>query len=239
MSRPLTQCLVALRPCRALRTALATTARFLSTTRAQRNDEALPPAGPQPTATGDRPVPMRRELLADGFASAGPAAQQRPPRDTSAQRAVMRAFGSGSSIDTGVLSGDLFGAARPRTAVQQEPHHMHVFAHKHNTYITVTRPSHEIIMSVSCGNVGYKKSRRGEYDAAYSLTKYALQRLVDARVIIDRLELVLRGFGPGREAAIKVLMTTEGKPFRDKIVRVADATRLKIGGTRSKRPRRL
>lgn len=56
---------------------------------------------------------------------------------------------------------------------------------------------------------------------------------------IKQLEVVLRGFGAGREAVTKALLGLEGKNVRHKIVKVADATRLKFGGTRSKKPRRL
>lgn len=56
---------------------------------------------------------------------------------------------------------------------------------------------------------------------------------------IKQLEVVLRGFGAGREAVTKALLGLEGKHLRHKIVKVADATRLKFGGTRSKKPRRL
>lgn len=56
---------------------------------------------------------------------------------------------------------------------------------------------------------------------------------------IQALELVLRDFGPGREAVTKILMGQEGTALRGRIVRVMDATRLKFGGTRSPRPRRL
>jgi len=56
---------------------------------------------------------------------------------------------------------------------------------------------------------------------------------------IHALELVLRGFGAGREAVTKALMGTEGRLLRGKVVKVTDATRLKFGGTRSKKPRRL
>jgi len=56
---------------------------------------------------------------------------------------------------------------------------------------------------------------------------------------IDKLELILRGFGDGREAIKKILLGSEGMLVRPRIVRVTDATRLKFGGTRSKKPRRL
>ncbi|EGD99408.1 Mitochondrial ribosomal protein subunit S18 [Trichophyton tonsurans CBS 112818] len=51
--------------------------------------------------------------------------------------------------------------------------------------------------------------------------------------------LILRGFGPGREAFTKVLLGKEGKVLRERIVRVSDSTRLKFGGTRSPAVRRL
>lgn len=56
---------------------------------------------------------------------------------------------------------------------------------------------------------------------------------------IDSLEVVLRGFGVGREAVTKALLGTEGRTLRKKISQVSDATRLKFGGTRSRKPRRL
>ena len=56
---------------------------------------------------------------------------------------------------------------------------------------------------------------------------------------IRQLELILRDFGPGRDAISKLLLGAEGRALRSRIVRVVDGTRLKFGGTRSKRPRRL
>ena len=56
---------------------------------------------------------------------------------------------------------------------------------------------------------------------------------------ITSMEIVLRDFGPGREAVTKILLGSEGRQLRSRIVRVMDATRLKFGGTRGKKPRRL
>ena len=42
-----------------------------------------------------------------------------------------------------------------------------------------------------------------------------------------------------REAVTKALLGTEGRNIRTKITAVVDATRLKQGGPRSKKPRRL
>ena len=56
---------------------------------------------------------------------------------------------------------------------------------------------------------------------------------------IRSLEIVLRDFGPGREAFTKVLLGSEGRLLRTRVLRVMDSTRLKFGGTRSPKPRRL
>ncbi|RYP46249.1 hypothetical protein DL768_007516 [Monosporascus sp. mg162] len=122
-----------------------------------------------------------------------------------------------------------------------EPFHFHVYAHKHNCHITVTKPNRNAIISMSAGNLGFKKAKRGTYDAAYQLTAYVMDKLNQGNwhKIIKSMEVVLRGFGSGREAATKVLLGAEGKMLRSTIVKVSDATRLKFGGTRSPKPRRL
>lgn len=160
---------------------------------------------------------------------------------TLSQSLASQAFNK-SSVDTSALTGKVdVGKGSAASTDVLEPFHFHVYAHKHNTHVTCTKPDRKAIVSLSCGNLGYRNARRGTFDAAYSLTKYVLERLIHTGwpPKIKRLEVVLRGFGKGREAAIKVLMSPEGKLLREKIVRVADATRIKYAGTRSRKPRRL
>lgn len=175
-----------------------------------------------------------------------PSDAQNPMSALSGSSIFNRSSGSGGSIDTSALTGDPSKTWTPRQTREvaedeHEPFHLHVFSHKHNTHITCTRPNREPIISLSAGNLGFKKHRRGMFDSGYSLTKYVLDRLVYMGYAskINKLEVVLRGFGQGRDAAVKCLMSPEGQLLRDKIVRVADSTRLKFGGTRSPRKRRL
>lgn len=159
------------------------------------------------------------------------------PLDNLSSSLVFDTFKSrGGRVDTGGLAG--------KQAVKEdsfEPYHLHVFSHKHNTHVTFTHPNRNAIISMSCGNVGFKKTRRGTFDAAYSLAKYVMERIVymGYSTKVNRVELSLRGFGQGREAAIKVLLSPEGAFLRDKIVRVTDATHIKHAGSRSKSKRRL
>ncbi|KOS21742.1 putative 37S ribosomal protein S18 [Escovopsis weberi] len=180
-----------------------------------------------------------RGVFGNPQSSSNPAQPQPNTMASLAQSRVFQVLNK-STIDTSSLSG---GAPRAleKKEDELEPFHFHVYSHKHNTHIICSRPNREPIISMSCGNIGFRKSRRGTFDSAYSLTKYVLERLVHTGwpMKISRLELVLSGFGQGREAVLKVLMSPEGKMLREKIVRVADATKVKFGGTRSKKPRRL
>lgn len=154
-----------------------------------------------------------------------------------------RASASGASQARSSGSGNLsyLDGKSLHESIMQPPHHLHVYATKHNTHITLTRPSRDPILSVAAGNIGFRKAGRGSYDAAYQLAAYVMGRIQEQGLMsqIHKLEVVLRGFGAGREAVTKALLGSEGRNLRGRVVRVTDATRLKFGGTRSPKPRRL
>ncbi|RKF56422.1 37S ribosomal protein S18, mitochondrial [Erysiphe neolycopersici] len=135
---------------------------------------------------------------------------------------------------------------------------MHIYAHRHNVHITIARPpawrhpvtgkvygdnppSRSVALSLCAGRLGFKHSGRKHYDSAFQLGTYVMARMQESGMnsYIEKLEVYLRGFGAGREAVTRVLLGVEGKHLRGKIIKVADSTRLKIGGTRSPNPRRL
>ena len=139
----------------------------------------------------------------------------------------------------------------PRMSFQAppKPHRLHVYSTRHNCHITLSRGNRDPLISVSSGNIGFRKAQRGTYDAAYQLGTFVVGKINNEGMLsneypgkggpIKELELVLRDFGPGREAVTKILMGVEGKALRNRISRVMDSTRLKFGGTRSPKPRRL
>lgn len=122
-----------------------------------------------------------------------------------------------------------------------ELYHFHVYATKHNTHITLTNPKRNPVLSLSAGNLGFRKANRGTFDAAYQLAIYVLGRMQEQGLTskIRYMEVMLRGFGVGREAVSKILTGIEGRDMRGSMVRVSDSTRLKFGGTRSRKMRRL
>lgn len=150
-------------------------------------------------------------------------------------------------------------ATRPQVGVSpDEPFHLTVYSHKHNTHIVFTEPSRDVIMSYSAGNIGLRKGQRKTFDAAYNLAAYTFRKMAeknwkiggkkspqppmmlnDQSVKTRGIEVVLRGYGQGREAFQKALLGSEGRLVKGLVKRVTDNTRLKFGGTRSRAVRRL
>lgn len=137
-------------------------------------------------------------------------------------------------------------AIRRLDYIETDPHHLHVFSHKHNTHITLTRPNRDALISMSCGNIGFKKHARGTYEAAFQLSSYVMRAMTERGYLsqkhkdrISKLEIIFRGFGEGRNAFPTALLGVEGRFVRAKVISVSDSTKLKIGGNRSKKKRRL
>ncbi|KAF3930453.1 hypothetical protein ABW20_dc0106907 [Dactylellina cionopaga] len=137
------------------------------------------------------------------------------------------------------ISKDSFegGAEYPAGATILDPwaqlFHLHIYSTKHNTHITFTDPKKNAIISCSTGILGFRKAGRHTYDAAYQLAAHVFQKIEEKGLIPKKVEVILRGFGVGREACVKALLGKEGRYIKDVVVRVTDATRTKFGGTRT------
>lgn len=154
-----------------------------------------------------------------------------------------------------------------QSAYADEPYHLNVYAHKHNTHITFTEPSRNTILSFSCGNIGLRNAQKASYDASFQLCAYTFRKMAEKQwklggsktnsnpakfltlkdIVSPKhsggagkgIEIILRGYGPGREAFQKALLGTEGRMIKPLISKITDGTRLKFGGTRSPQVRRL
>ncbi|GAA5833330.1 hypothetical protein JCM11251_005206 [Rhodosporidiobolus azoricus] len=162
----------------------------------------------------------------------------------------------------GLRSSSPSSAYSPRYPTRlTQPYKLNVYSTRNNTILTLsTSPSgaetpqagdpHHPIAWVSAGSAGYKGAARGTYDAAVevSLKMFTkVKNLIDPPVLSGgqrvkaagppptSLEVVFKGFGKGRDAVFRTLMTAEGDVVRGLVTRVTDATPLKIGGTRPKK----
>lgn len=96
-------------------------------------------------------------------------------------------------------------------------------------------------LHISAGQLGFRKAQRAEYEAAYQVSSRMFKQMEEKAFLgpNDKLELILRDFGKGREAFLAALQGKEGSRVRPNIVRISDDTKLKFGGSRSKKLRRL
>ncbi|KAI3404242.2 hypothetical protein KGF56_003003 [Candida oxycetoniae] len=100
---------------------------------------------------------------------------------------------------------------------------------------------HKVKYSVSAGMLGFRKSQRQEYEAGFQVAAKMFKTIEEKNYIgpNDKIELVLKNFGKGREAFQAALLGKEGSNVKNNIVRMTDATILKFGGNRAKKLRRL
>ncbi|GEQ67485.1 hypothetical protein JCM33374_g1150 [Metschnikowia sp. JCM 33374] len=103
------------------------------------------------------------------------------------------------------------------------------------------RLPHHIKLHYSAGMLGFRKSNRAEYEAAYQVSTRLFKAIEEKNLLgpNDKVEVVLKDFGKGREAFSSALQGKEGAFIRPHIARVTDNTKLKFGGARSKKLRRL
>ncbi|KAI0080713.1 translational machinery component, partial [Panus rudis PR-1116 ss-1] len=114
---------------------------------------------------------------------------------------------------------------------------LYVTATRNNTLITFTRPSGNPIATITGGTVGFKGAKKSSYEAGYACATKAFGLIKQVKEEENKmdLELFLSGFGQGRDAVYRALMSEEGSWVKDMIVRLTDKTPIKIGGTRSKK----
>ncbi|KAH3678317.1 hypothetical protein WICMUC_001598 [Wickerhamomyces mucosus] len=94
-------------------------------------------------------------------------------------------------------------------------------------------------ISISTGALGFRKSARGEYEATFQTAAKMFQLMEDKGYLDKNIEIVFKNFGKGREAFIDAIKGKEGNMIRPHVVRLQDDTKLKFGGTRSPKTRRL
>ncbi|KAF5393562.1 hypothetical protein D9757_000233 [Collybiopsis confluens] len=120
-------------------------------------------------------------------------------------------------------------------------HKLHCHSTRNNTITTFTDPNGMPIAWFSGGSCGFKKGQRASYEAGYQCAVRMFRRIEQTAAQKGSISLALyfKGFGQGREAMQKALLTSEGVNVKGLIHIVGDRTQIKIGGTRSKKRRRL
>lgn len=105
-------------------------------------------------------------------------------------------------------------------------------------YLHYLQLPYKVKFALSTGHLGFRKSTRGEYDAAFQTAAKAFS-LIEEKGGDEKIEIVMKEFGKGRQAFINALKGKEGSGIRNRIMRISDATKIKFGGTKSPTRRRL
>ena len=90
-----------------------------------------------------------------------------------------------------------------RTVVQGRAY---IYSTFNNTLVSITDPQGNVIASASAGTAGFKGSRKGTAFAAQRAAEQAARRGMDQG--LRHVDVLIRGPGAGREAAIRSLQGT-------------------------------
>lgn len=155
--------------------------------------------------------------------------------------------------------------APAKPTITRNRYFLHVQASRNNTILHFAEHDGKTVPGgfISSGTLGFKKVQRGQFEAGFQCALKMLS-LIDQTVVNERkradpaqynghslrssgfpwvegmsLEVIFKGFGQGRDAFYQALMTGQGENVRGAIEYLQDRTPIKVGGTRSKKARRL
>ena len=108
----------------------------------------------------------------------------------------------------------------------------YIYSTFNNTMVSITDPQGNVISSASAGTVGFKGSRKGTAFAAQRAAEQAARRGMDQG--LRQVDVMIKGPGAGREAAIRSLQGT-GLSVRS----IRDVTPIPHNGCRPPKRRRV
>ena len=108
----------------------------------------------------------------------------------------------------------------------------HIHSSFSNTVVTLTDETGNVIAWSSGGRIGFKGSKKSTPYAAQIASRSAAKEAYDAG--IRRVEVWIKGPGPGREAAVRSLPAGGLQ-----VVRIKDITPTPFGGCRGRKKRRV
>jgi small subunit ribosomal protein S11 len=101
-----------------------------------------------------------------------------------------------------------------------------------NTIITLTDDKGNVLLWSSAGHAGLKHTKKGTPFAGTKAMEVLLEKMKNINV--DELEVYVKGVGPGREPALRVLFS---KNYN--IISIQDITPIPFGGPTKPKPRRV
>ncbi|HLD86327.1 MAG TPA: 30S ribosomal protein S11 [Patescibacteria group bacterium] len=127
------------------------------------------------------------------------------------------------------------GAARARRGKKKRlviRGQAHILATYNNTVVTLADQTGNVLVTCSAGQVGFKGPKKSTPYAAGIVVRTALERVRDYG--LKEVEVLVKGVGVGREAAVRALYANGLN-----LVSIKDVTPAPHNGCRPPRPRRV
>jgi len=109
---------------------------------------------------------------------------------------------------------------------------IHVYASFNNTIVTITDPQGNTVCWGSSGSAGFKGSRKSTPFSARMAAEAAVKQAMSLGM--HDAELIVKGPGPGREAAIRAVQTSGVR-----VTAIVDVTPVPHNGCRPPKKRRV
>jgi small subunit ribosomal protein S11 len=134
----------------------------------------------------------------------------------------------GASVHQGLRSRALSRATKRKV----EKGILNVQATYNNTIVSLADAKGNILMSSSSGSLGFKGAKKSTPFAAAKVGELVAEKAL--QMGMSEVTVVIRGVGPGREAAMRSFV---GKGIG--LVAIRDETPVPFNGPRPKKPRRI
>lgn len=108
----------------------------------------------------------------------------------------------------------------------------HIHVSYNNSLVTITDSKGGVIAWSSAGKLGFKGTKKSTPYAANLVAKDCVERA--KKYNLTNIKIVVKGVGPGREAAIRGLTGTGLN-----VISIMDSTPIAHNGIRRKKPRRV
>jgi len=109
---------------------------------------------------------------------------------------------------------------------------VHIHATFNNTIITITDTQGNTVIQTSAGSSGFKGSRKSTPYAARLAAQAAIER--GEEIGLQEVDIMVKGPGPGREAAIRAIQASEVR-----VRSISDVTPIPHNGCRPPKKRRV
>jgi small subunit ribosomal protein S11 len=110
---------------------------------------------------------------------------------------------------------------------------VYIFSSYNNTILTLTNSRGQVLAWKSAGSVGFKGTKKSTSFAASRVAE-TIANICKKMGIVDKIEVLVKGIGAGRESAVRTLIT-QGL----NVVSIKDVTPIPHNGCRPKKVRRV